>query len=381
MGLFNSNEDALALFENLRSVIGPGSIDEENIGGSPCYHVFGQYRAHPIHVRITTTAGVMLAVELGVSLGNRPITLLLNHRRNTRIHGVPEVLTGDPRFDALFLLNGFPDSVLRAALDPPTRSWLCEHYAERHPRLETEGGELRLGTVVQQRFRQVARVMPPAEIVYWLDIVLPIAERLMAAFDASVEQVATSHGRAAAEQWVRGHVDAMNARASRRRDLRRVLALAVVGALLVPALVVVLVVVGALVLNRPTRAPAKAVLDLMRPDATVSFQARARQSIRFRSNLLLGRERLSKRNARATHRQVLASTVQVTLVAPDGSERTLPCPFSGGGVAGGGSWEQDNTCAFSVDQSGAHSVRAAVEWSELPPESATLHVIVVDEEP
>jgi len=220
MSLFGPSSDAVALFGSVQSVIGSGQVGEGNVGGSPCYDLYGQYRSHPVHVHISTTGGIPLAVRFGMGLGQRPITLLLNHRRNTTIHGVPEVRTGDAQFDQLFLLNGFPDGVLRDALDGPNRAWLTEQFATREPTLETRDGEIAVAGVVAIRFKNLSRPMPPAEVVFWLDGLLPIADGLTNAFDRELEAVLRTHGPQAAEQWVSGYVHAMRERAQRRSYLR-----------------------------------------------------------------------------------------------------------------------------------------------------------------
>ena len=223
MNLFGPNEDVRALFASLQAVLGPGEIVDDNIGGSACYHVYGQHRGRPIHVFITTTGGIPLAVRFGASLGGRPITLLLNHRKNTTILAVPEVRTGYSEFDELFLLNGFPAEVLRDALDTPTRTWVIEQFTSREPTLTTERGEITLDVVVHVRFKHLARPMPPAEVVYWLDALLPIADRLVLAFDQHHQAISQAHGPAAAKQWVQANAGAMEARAARRSHLRTLL--------------------------------------------------------------------------------------------------------------------------------------------------------------
>jgi hypothetical protein len=244
VSLFGPSSDTVALFSSVQSVIGSGQVSEGNIGGSPCYELYGQYRNHPVHVHISTTGGIPLAVRFGMGLGQRPITLLLNHRRNTTIHGVPEVRTGDAQFDQLFLLNGFPDGVLRDALDGPVRAWLTEQFGAREPTLETQVGEISVAGVVAIRFKNLSRPMPPAEVVFWLDGLLPIATRLTNAFDRQCEAVLRTQGPQAAEQWVNGYVRAMQERAQRRSYLRYVIFGVLVGGPLVLALLGVVLAVA-----------------------------------------------------------------------------------------------------------------------------------------
>jgi hypothetical protein len=73
------------------------------------------------------------------------------------------------------------------------------------------------------------RNMPTAEIVFWLDALLSIADRLTGSFRKQADSLARVHGAAAAEQWVRQHTEAMTARANRRGKLRILLLALFVG--------------------------------------------------------------------------------------------------------------------------------------------------------
>ena len=64
------------------------------------------------------------------------------------------------------------------------------------------------------------RNIPTGEIVFWLDALQSIADRLTGSFRNQADSLAQVHGAAAAEQWVRQHTEAMTARASRRGKLR-----------------------------------------------------------------------------------------------------------------------------------------------------------------
>lgn len=245
MSIFGPREDVRALFANVHSVIGSGPIVDENVGGDPCFHLRGQYRGHPIHALISTDGGILFSVRFGVPLGDRAITLLLSHRRNTNVHGVPEVRTGDARFDGLFLLNGCPPSALQAALDRPTRAWLVEQFSAREPTLSAERGEVSLRVVLQKSFSTVVRQMPATEVASWLDALLPIADRLGSAFDEERAHIAHSQGDRAADDWVQGLASVTQARAIGLGQLRPLvyaaIGLPIVLTLLVAGLAIVVV--------------------------------------------------------------------------------------------------------------------------------------------
>ncbi len=231
--IFGPNENVQAVFASLQAVLGPGEIVRYDVGGDAAYRLAGLHRQRPVTADVHTDGGILHSVQFAVDLGGLPITLLLNHRKNTTIYAVPEVRTGDGEFDQVFLLNGFPPEVLREALDASTRQWLLATYREKTPTLETEHGALRL-TVVLRASRgpwslPFGREIPPAEVAYWFDVLLPIADRLTGSFRSQADSIARAHGAGAAEQWVRQHTEAMSARASRRNKLRLLLFAVFVG--------------------------------------------------------------------------------------------------------------------------------------------------------
>jgi len=231
--IFGPNDNVKAVFASLQAVLGPGEIVQYHVGGDAEYRLVGLHRQRTVVAEVHTDGGVLHSVRFAVDLGGLPITLLLNHRRNTTIYAVPEVRTGDADFDQVFLLNGFPAEVLREALDAPTRQWLLATYREKTPTLETEHGSLRVGVVLRASqgvwMLPSGREMPPAEIAYWLDALLSITDRLTGSFRRQADTIARTHGASAAEQWVRQHTEAMTARASRRGNLRVLLFAVFVG--------------------------------------------------------------------------------------------------------------------------------------------------------
>jgi len=242
--LFGPNENVTAVFASAQAVIGPGEVVPFYVGGDACYQLVGRYGGRVVEVVVRTDANVLTSIELAAALDGLPITLLLNHRKNTSIYAVPEVRTGDADFDGVFLLNGFPSEVLREALDAPTRGWLLERFRNVNPTLETENGRLTISVVLRATkglfMLPYGREIPPAEIAVWFDALLAIANRLIASFHRQRDGIARTRGTLAAEQWVRHHVDAMEGRTNRRRNLRILLfgvflGLPVLGALAVVA--------------------------------------------------------------------------------------------------------------------------------------------------
>ncbi|MBK7586071.1 MAG: hypothetical protein IPI67_38540 [Myxococcales bacterium] len=375
MSIFGPNEDVRTLFTSVQAVIGPGPIVDENIGGDPCYHLHGQYNGHRIHAFVSTDGGLLFSVRFGVPLGDRPITLRVNHRKNTRIHGVPEVRTGDAQFDGLFLLNGFPPSVVEAALDGPTRAWLVEQFAAREPPLTAEAGEVTLNVVLVKSLSNAARHMPPAEVGSWLEQLLPIADRLASAFDGQRDQIGRSQGPRAAEDWVRGYTAATQARADQRSQVRLGLYAAVIAPVML-ALFVGALALGLVLAYRKPKVPPVAQLDLLRTGAEASFQARAGQRVTFRTSMQLDPQLMIERNWNETRNLLMASRIEVVLIAPDGSKKAVPCPLDGRGVETSETWNQDNDCSFDVAQSGTHGIQATVRWFKVAPRAAVLGVVV-----
>lgn len=376
MSVFGPDKESRETFISLQSVIGQGPVSAEMRDGHPYYHLYGRHRDRPIHILVLTDEDGPLAIHFGITLGGRPITLLLNHRRNTVIHAVPEVRTGDPQFDGVFLLNGFPATVLAEALDRPTRVWLLEQYGSREPSLQTEGGELTLGVVVQSGTPSNVRVMFASEVEFWLDHLISIAEQLVSSFERQRAELVRTQGAAAAERWISEHRGAMAARASRRKNIRRALYTVLFGLPIGGALVFAAAMIGWAVfsLRKP---PPVAALDLMREGATASFDARAGQRITFRTDVGLTDKLMSDENESQTRENLKASSIQVTVIEPGGSESTQSCPPDALGVMKSDRWDdQGNGCAFDVVKSGTHRLRAKVVWRNLSPRSGTLKVVV-----
>jgi len=248
MSFLGPSQETLGIVSSLQAVIGQCPVEEVMVGSHRCYRLPGVHRGRQVEVFVSTRHQLPRSVRFAFSLGGRPITLQLNHRCNTTILAVPEVRTGDPTFDNVFLVNGFPDEVLRELLDEPTRGWLLQRYSEHEPTLETEEGNLRIATAVATHpafsATHLVRDLPAAEISAWLDWLLAATDRLVSSFDRHCEAIARAQGPAAAQQWAQSFVVRSAARDQRRHGIRIAVFALFVG---LPLLVVVLVL-GAVVL-------------------------------------------------------------------------------------------------------------------------------------
>jgi hypothetical protein len=217
--------------ENAREELGP-------------WWLRGSYRGQPVWLGLLTS-GSIEGIDFAVPLAGRPLYLSISDRRTTTIVGAPEVRTGDPRFDAEFIVAGWPAEVLTAALDEATRHWLLSAYAGRDPQIATRAGRVQI-------FRSLAtfsgslgvseeQAMPPAEIAYWLDAIGRLAAGLVGAFDQAHATIARQHGPAAAQAWVQAQVAAFATR-DRARALFRMWVLGGVALFSVLVLVVIALV-------------------------------------------------------------------------------------------------------------------------------------------
>ncbi len=222
--LLGPNASVRALFDSLQAVLGPGEIERDVLNGSAFYKVHGHIAGRPVRATVLTDGGILSALVFVAPLEGRPITWMVNHRRNTTILGVPEVRTGDPDFDAVFLVNGFPSEVLTDALDDRTRRWLLDGFRVEDPRLETAKDALTISVPVRTMQGLWAlpsgRVMPPEEVAQRFDTLLDLRDRLAASFDRHVERMTSEQGAEASKRWVQGHRRAMTERDTRRQRLR-----------------------------------------------------------------------------------------------------------------------------------------------------------------
>lgn len=143
--------------------------------------------------------------EIGASLGDRPIALVLATRHQS-VSGLPAVPTGDGAFDAVYQAHGVPREVIAAALAPAVRTWLVQTWGGEEPEIFVRGGHVCLLVAVERRMGWVqvpgAQVPPPEVLVRWLQGLLMVTDGLCQAFDACHGAVVQTQGAAAAQQWL-----------------------------------------------------------------------------------------------------------------------------------------------------------------------------------
>jgi hypothetical protein len=104
---------------NIAQVVGPTIAENAREELGPWW-LRVSYRGQPVWLGLLTS-GSIEGIDFAVPLAGRPLYLSISDRRTTTIVGAPEVRTGDPRFDAEFIVAGWPAEVLTAALDEATR--------------------------------------------------------------------------------------------------------------------------------------------------------------------------------------------------------------------------------------------------------------------
>ena len=207
---------------NIEHVVGPPTAENQPGEHGPWW-LRGSLRGRPVWLGLLTR-GTIRGIDFAASLAGRPIHLSIRDRRRTTILGVPEVRTGDPRFDEEFLVSGWPAEVIAAALDADVRGWLLATCAGKDPQVSTRENRVQL-------FRSLATfsaglgvppeaAMPPAEIGHWLDVVGRLADSLVAAFDRSYAALAHERGAAVAQAWAQAQVDAFGALGRSRARFR-----------------------------------------------------------------------------------------------------------------------------------------------------------------
>lgn len=269
-------------------------------------------------------------------------------------------LTGDQEFDARFEIYSVPKALGLRLFDAPVRAQMKLHPSTS---LNLEGDRVSLHGGSHPR---------PVD---WVAAQLGIAAMVLDRLPDAVRSVAE-----AGQPSVATHPEVVED--ARRRTRLRTTLLIVLALAFVAPVVGIVATVGAVLLSREPAAPPTAVLDLMRPGASASFQARAGQRITFRTHLELGREPLIKRNSRQTASAVVASTFDVALRSPGGTERTTTCRHRDSGVTRNTDWVGiESDCVFIADQSGSYAVRATAKWHDLTPRGANLAVIVSDVAP
>ena len=132
-----SREQALAEF--YEAAAGPLSWSTSDVAVGECGG--RRVRLEPYPPNIGGGNRVLRGAQVYVDLGGRVITTEIHNRKRTSF-ALPEVLTGDPEFDDLFVVYGWPETTIREALDHETRRWFQEEWPNGFPPVSVQGREL-----------------------------------------------------------------------------------------------------------------------------------------------------------------------------------------------------------------------------------------------
>ncbi len=227
--------------ENLARVLGPLS-EENSRGAHGLWWLRGNFNGQVVRVGLYTRDRGLQAMTLATSVGELPIRLLVNGRSRNKILATPEVRTGDPGFDEPFLVNGFPDEVVRAVLDAPTRHWFVTRFPEHDVKLSTERGWLHLAKSL--RFGDVwgatSHEMSEEELADLVSTMVRFAGTLVASYHERRAELVRTGGESAAQSW-EAHQRSLHGRvATAQRNLR----IAVLGGMGCLILLVIAVIIG-----------------------------------------------------------------------------------------------------------------------------------------
>jgi hypothetical protein len=199
---------------NIEQVVGPTTQQNARNDIGPWW-LLGRYRDQPVWLGLHTK-GAIIGIDFAIPLGGRPMHVSIADRRTTSVVGTPEIRTGDGRFDAEFIVSGWPAEVITASLDEATRHWLLSTYGGKDPQIRTEFGRVQifrsLATFSGSLLVSEEESMAPAEIAYWIEAMGRVAASLVATFDHVHATIARERGPAAAQAWVQTQVAAFAAR-------------------------------------------------------------------------------------------------------------------------------------------------------------------------
>jgi hypothetical protein len=131
-----------------------------------------------------------------------PIKLGINQRSNyLHVGPVPIVTTGDPAFDAAFVVPGVPNEVVQRALDAPTRAWM-QHYGQVHLMLHTdEWGALSFSHSISPPRENPRQPLTPELISDAATALSHFANSLEACYRARRAEIVAHQGESGALAW------------------------------------------------------------------------------------------------------------------------------------------------------------------------------------
>lgn len=131
-----------------------------------------------------------------------PIKLGIN-QRDIYVHvgPVPIVTTGDPAFDAAFVVPGVPSEVVQRALDAPTRAWMRQ-YGQPHLMLQTDAwGALSFSHSISLPRENPRLRLTPQLIADAARALSHFASSLEASYRARRAEIVAQQGEAGALAW------------------------------------------------------------------------------------------------------------------------------------------------------------------------------------
>jgi hypothetical protein len=190
----------------------------------------------------TNVAGgnrIIRGAEVSFGLGARPIAMTVDDRHRTHASR-PVVTTGDAAFDDTYVVQGWPEATLRAALDARAREWIARTWPDGWPSVVAEEGVLRLRLTVFPLGGD-RELMGATEFADHVGDLAALARGLLEGHDREREDVVARGGEEAGREWDEG---LRRHQASRRRT-RAVVRVVVFGVAALVALGVVAAVLAA----------------------------------------------------------------------------------------------------------------------------------------
>lgn len=226
-----SRRDVLA--EMYEAAAGPLSWTDAEVAVGECR---GQRVRFEPYTANTGDNRVLRGARVSIDLGGRVVTTEIHNRKRTSF-ALPEVTTGDPGFDDLFVVYGWPETTIRGALDDDIRLWLAEGWPHGFPPVSVEGRWL------QGRFglfeNSATPVVSKEEFRSLVEQLAGFGSRLIAAYD----QERADEVRYGGEEGGRAWDDELLALEDKRAERRTMVRAFVFGGLALLALIVVAAVV------------------------------------------------------------------------------------------------------------------------------------------
>ncbi len=150
-------------------------------------------------VRDTASPNRLLELRFPLAV---PIKLGTEQRSNyVHVGPVPIVTTGDPAFDAKFVVPGVPNEVVQRALDAPTRAWM-QQYGQVHLMLTTdEWGALSFSRSISLPEENRRQPLTPQVISDAANALSHFANTLETSYHARRAEIVAQQGEAGALAW------------------------------------------------------------------------------------------------------------------------------------------------------------------------------------